>query len=505
MNEFHPLLKRLIKKHLQETKNTPEVDVFLEAVNRTFLSFERDKKITEHAFEVSEKEYQNVLTDLKAQYFLKEESISKIKDTLKQLDSSNEKVLDQSDDLIQIIDLLQKQVRIQKDLEQTLIDSKNYAESAARAKSDFLSVMSHEIRTPLNAIIGNIHILKQDEHLDSQVESIETLELSSHNLLSLINDILDFSKMEDGKVYFSSHSIDLHKLVKDIVSTYTVKALEFQNELTYTIASNTPIAVLGDQVRLNQILGNLISNAIKFTSKGKVELKVVLEKEDDDFYDIKFSVFDSGVGISERDQKLIFERFTQVDATDKREHGGSGLGLTITKKLLELQGSRIEVSSELNKGSEFFFTLKLAKDKSSKDKKPGDASKLDKEVSLAGMKILLVEDVTFNVIVIKKILTKWGVEVEVAENGQVAVEKVGDKTFDLILMDIQMPVMDGYAATKEIRKMGINTPVVALTASVSIESEEAAKASGMNDYLTKPINPKDLKEVLFKMTKGRNN
>ncbi len=498
MNEFHPLLKRLIRKHLSEKKDVSDISTFLEAVNRTFLSFERDKKITEHAFEVSEKEYQGVLTDLKAQYSLKEASILKIKDALKQLDSKNEKVLDKSDDIIQIIEILQKQIRIQKDLEQTLIDSKENAEKAARAKSDFLSVMSHEIRTPLNAIIGNIHILKEEDHLDSQKESIETLELSSLNLLSLINDILDFSKLEDGKVYFSKHSIDLKKLVEDLVSTYKVKALEHQNELTCHWAKGTPSAVLGDQVRLNQILGNLISNAIKFTSNGKIGLHVSLEKEDADMCYLKFSVKDTGIGISERDQKLIFERFTQVDTKDNREHGGSGLGLSITKMLLELQGSKIQLSSVLGQGSEFYFTLGLEKDKTILNDSSSRQSSINQESSLEGIKVLLVEDVSFNVIVIKKILSKWGVDVDVADNGKVAIDKVLADKYDMILMDIQMPIMDGYEATREIRKMGVQIPVIALTAAVSLETEKAALDSGMNDYLTKPVNPKDLKEVLLK-------
>ncbi|AWV99094.1 response regulator [Arcticibacterium luteifluviistationis] len=496
--ERHKLLQKQIRKFIDgDNVNLDGLDDFFTAVNNSYASFDRDKKITEHAFQVSEREYQEVMDNLKKENELKKASIQKVKHTLIELDSKNASFLDESEDLIEIIDFLQEQVQIKNELETTLIAAKENAEKAALAKSNFLSVMSHEIRTPLNAIIGNIHILKQEPHLPSQEDFIDILQVSAFNLLSLINDVLDFSKIEEGKVNFIKKPLELRSIAEIVKATNKFKAAEKENEIIVSVSDDIPKVLLGDDVRLNQILNNLMSNALKFTNKGMVYLDLSLDRQEGSEIFVNFSVKDSGIGIQEDSIEKIFERFTQADSNTTREFGGSGLGLTIIRKLLNLQDSEIHVESEYGKGARFYFTLAF----STLTKEDGTtivSGDLDAKCPLEGKTVLLVEDVKFNVLVAQRMIEAWGMKVDLAENGQIAVGKVGETTYDVILMDLQMPVMDGFTATKNIRKMGITTSIVALTASVSVDSQTEVINCGMNDYLTKPFNPKDLKRALQK-------
>jgi signal transduction histidine kinase/CheY-like chemotaxis protein len=423
-----------------------------------------------------------------------------MKQMLVELDSSNVGKISESDDLIEIVDILQTQILVKNELEYTLIKAKEDAEKAANAKTDFLSVMSHEIRTPMNAIIGNIHILKQEEHLESQEEFIETLHISSQNLLSLVNDILDFSKIEDGKVHFNERPIHLKELLEEIKATNRFKANEKENQIVMDFDSKLPELVLGDAIRFNQVLNNLISNALKFTNKGEVTIEAKLNSQTDTHWKIDFAVIDNGIGIKKEDQANIFGRFSQVNSENNREHGGSGLGLTIIRRLLNLQDSEINVESEYGKGSRFYFTLAMKK-ASDTDKKEVKESSMNKSSMLAGVRVLLVEDVKFNVLVAKKMMQNWEIVIDLAENGKIALDKVLSNQYDVILMDLQMPIMDGLTASREIRKLGSNIPIIALTASVSVDAETRAMESGMNGYLTKPFNPKDLFSAIQKAVK----
>lgn len=495
--DLHPLLAKQIAKHLGEGAiDNPEFASIIKVVSASYDSYERDKKITEHAFEISEKEYQDVLLDLKKENTLKKESIEKVKETLIILDEKNASNIKDSDDLVEIIELLNAQVGIKNELEQTLVMAKENAEKAAKAKSDFLSVMSHEIRTPLNAIIGNIHILKQEVHLPHQEEFISTLHIAAQNLINLINDILDFSKIEDGKIRFENKSFSLKNLLNDVRSTNKFKADEHENKINLNIDQNVPDLVMGDSLRLGQLMNNLVSNAIKFTSKGEININISVVGESQDPAYVKFSVVDNGIGIEKDNIVKIFERFTQANSNITREHGGSGLGLAIIKKLLVLMDADICVESEFGKGSNFYFTLPFVKDQSvtiaEKVTDCGENTLLD------GVKVLLVEDVKFNVLVAKKMMENWKINIDLAENGLVAVEKAKNNNYDVILMDLQMPIMDGLSATKKIRELGINTHIIALTASVSNDTQTEVYTCGMNNYLTKPFNPKDLFEAIKK-------
>ena len=374
--------------------------------------------------------------------------------------------------------------------EEALVKAKMIAEHSAKAKSNFLSVMSHEIRSPLNAIIGFIHLLSSEEYLPDQEEYIRAISVSSANLLSLINDILDFSRIDEGRIEFNSTRIALRELVEKIKLSNSFAANDRGNELTVEYGADLPGFVQCDEVRLSQILNNLVSNAVKFTHRGKVTIEVTKQGETANRETIRFVVKDTGIGIAPQSQGRIFERFTQANSDIDRRYGGSGLGLAIVKKLLQLQGSDIYVESELGKGSIFSFSLDMGKDIVA----PPSTEPISEEVQadLTGVRILLVEDMPFNQLMATAMLKQWNAVVDLADNGQIAVDLCQQHKYDLVLMDLQMPVMDGISAVKAIRCFDSHIPVIALTASASVEMQDEIRRSGFHEYIAKPFTPSNL-------------
>jgi PAS domain S-box-containing protein len=384
--------------------------------------------------------------------------------------------------------------------EMELIKAKVRAESTARAKEQFLSTMTHEIRTPMNAVIGMTHLLLQESPKPEQVGTLNTLKFSAQSLMTLINDILDFNKIEAGKIEFEAVDFHIKDLLSNIEQSFSYKAIEKGIDLELFISAQIPDIVVGDPVRLTQVLSNLINNAIKFTDNGSVTVKLRLDAEDKEEVQINFSVEDTGIGIPEDKLESIFEAFMQVSTDTTRRYGGTGLGLAISKRLVELQNSRIQVVSEVDRGSCFSFSLVFRK------------SKLEKVVSLPGIQmpaatqalksvaLLLVEDRDINRMVATKFLKQWGIEPDFAMDGLDALEKAQRRNYDLILMDLLMPVMDGYEATQQLRMLPNyqKTPIIALTASALHEEKDRAFVAGVTDYITKPFNPNELYEKLIK-------
>ncbi|WP_448700144.1 ATP-binding protein [Mucilaginibacter sp. AW1-3] len=377
--------------------------------------------------------------------------------------------------------------------EAELIKAKELAEQAAIAKSQFLSTMSHEIRTPMNAVIGFTHLLLQHEPRPDQQEYLNILKFSSENLLVLINDILDFNKIEAGKIEFESVDFNLSRLIDNIRLAQAQRAQEKNIKLKLMMDEDLPNAVIGDPIRLGQILTNLISNAVKFTQEGKVVITASLAERQKDHTIIDFEVEDTGIGIAPDKLDHIFESFTQASSDTTRKFGGSGLGLTISKRLLELQGSHIKVKSELGKGSVFSFSMKF---KNSTKQLAPVLEDIQDIKSLRGTRILIAEDNQINVLLAKQFMKQWDVDCDVAENGIIAYQLIQTNNYDLVLMDLQMPEMDGYETTQKVRQLPdpkyAELPIIALTASAMLDIKDKAFESGMNDYVSKPFNPDDL-------------
>ncbi|QHT68867.1 PAS domain S-box protein [Rhodocytophaga rosea] len=388
-----------------------------------------------------------------------------------------------------------------KKWEEELMRAKQQAEETALTKQQFLSTMSHELRTPMNAVIGLTHLLLLENPLPDQVENLQMLKFSSENLLALINDILDFSKIEAGKVSLENVNFSIRSLVISIINSLQLKANEKGIALVMRIDEQIPQLVTGDPVRLTQILNNLLSNAIKFTQKGSVTLSIALEQVLSNHVQLHFSVTDTGIGIPADKLTHIFESFSQAGNDTTRKYGGTGLGLAITKRLLELQGSTIQVESTLGEGSTFYFSLKIGSTIAGQEKASLYAN-TEKFITLESLRLLLVEDNEINQMIATKFLTKWNIYPDYANNGREAVEKVKQNHYDVILMDLQMPEMNGYEATHTIRSFGEERfkqiPIIALTADAVIDVKERAIAAGMSDFITKPFNPDELYQKLVR-------
>ncbi|MHB0755028.1 ATP-binding protein [Polaribacter sp. M15] len=370
-------------------------------------------------------------------------------------------------------------------------DFREEAIEASKAKSKFLSTMSHEIRTPLNAVIGLSHILSDNNPRKDQVENIKALHYSGKILLNLLNNVLDFSKMQSKKIDLDSIPTDLLSATKQIQKIHETSCLKKGIQMHLEIDEDIPIIWL-DIVRFNQVINNLVTNAIKFTKKGSVTLRIRKIAQKEDSVTLLTEVEDTGIGIPKDKQDTIWEAFTQASTTTNRLYGGTGLGLPIVKNIVNAMGAEVKVDSLQNKGSRFYFqiTVKIA---SSQDYKNNTVKK---QHNFKDKTILLVEDNLINVMVAKQILEKAGLIIDVANNGLIAVNMVKEKNYDAILMDIQMPVMDGYKASTEIRKFNTNTPILALSASVFMEVKDKINNSGMNGFIFKPFEPKDLLDKL---------
>lgn len=376
----------------------------------------------------------------------------------------------------------------------SLRKAKDQAETASKAKTDFLSTISHEIRTPLNAVVGISHFLMNENPRSDQKESLESLQFSAEHLTSLINDILDYNKLESGAIEFEYTDVNMRQLAQKIIKAHSTIAKEKNIRLSLDIDEKIHQLVLADSTRIYQIINNLINNALKFTSKGFVKLSLILLEETDKTQIIRIEVSDSGIGIPADKHDLIFERFTQAGSSTTREYGGTGLGLAIIKRILRMVDSDIYIDSEVGKGTKFWFDLGFIK-VLTPQVDPEVQDETDSNV-LENKRILLVEDNQMNIMVAEKFLKKWKLNVEVAMNGAEGVAKVDNNSYDLILMDLQMPVMDGYNATRLIREFDKDTPIIALTASALLKVRQDVLAAGMNDYITKPFDPQELKRKL---------
>ncbi|AHM58906.1 multi-sensor hybrid histidine kinase [Flammeovirgaceae bacterium 311] len=371
--------------------------------------------------------------------------------------------------------------------------AKEAAEHTARVKSEFLSSMSHEIRTPMNIILGLSKLLLKEKGLSSMVrENIDAIRFSSENLLAIVNDILDLSKIEAGKLSITNSSFDVRDLVRKHVNFIKVYAGEKKLDVQVSIDEDIPPLLLGDAVRLNQVFMNLTGNAIKFTKKGRVIVYAELTRKQEDQAWVRFSVSDTGIGIPAEKIQFIFEQFNQLQAGEEMTaKSGTGLGLTISQRLVHLMGGHIEVESVMGIGSTFSFELPFTIVKHTTQQVIATPGRAVQHADLSGILVLLAEDNSMNQFYARQLLSSWNVQVDIANNGIEVVEKARNQKYDIILMDLQMPVMDGLEALKKIRtttSLNHRTPVICVSADAFEETRKKAMDHGMDDFLTKPIN-----------------
>ena len=379
-------------------------------------------------------------------------------------------------------------------------DATLIAENAVKAKQQFLSNMSHEIRTPMNAIIGFTKVVLKTDLSAKQKEYLSAIKLSGDALIVLINDILDLAKVDAGKMTFEKVPFKLAASISAMLHVFETKIQEKNLELVTEYDTNIPKVLLGDPVRLHQIILNLVSNAIKFTSKGKITVSVILLDENDENATVEFAISDTGIGIEESKIDAIFDDFQQATTGTSRLYGGTGLGLAIVKQLVEPQGGSVAVKSKDGEGSTFSFILTFPKTNIDAEL---ETEMVELETEIRSVKVLVVEDMPLNQLLMKTLLDDFGFERDIAENGKIAVEKLEKESYDIVLMDLQMPIMNGFEATEYIRNtMKLNIPIIALTADVTTVDLAKCKAVGMNDYIAKPVDERILYSKIVGLVKN---
>lgn len=403
---------------------------------------------------------------------------------------------------IQKIIAIDSDISERKEVEFELIKAKHKAEKLARTKEEFLANMSHEIRTPMNAIIGMAELLRETKLDNKQQEYLKSIRFASENLLTLINDVLDLAKMEAGEMRFESVEFDIRQLLDSITGMLHFRVNEKRLSLECNIEDGVPTLVKGDPTRLNQILINLLSNAIKFTEQGQIGIGVKVLDKKEQTVKLQFDISDTGIGIPKSKHKSIFGSFTQGESETTRKYGGTGLGLSIVKKLIDLQGGTIKLESEVGKGSTFSIVIEMETANAAELNKVQDDKYTKNGQDLSGVSVLIVEDNELNQVLAIEFLNKAKAKSEVAKNGKEAVEMVKKGKFDIVLMDIQMPEMDGYQASRKLRSEGYEVPIIAMTAHAFQGEREKCLSAGMDDYLTKPIRFEKMVEIMAKALKS---
>ena len=375
---------------------------------------------------------------------------------------------------------------------------------AAKSKDEFLSTMSHEIRTPLNAVTGISNILLMENYLPAQADNLKALKYSSEHLLGLINDLLDFDKIKSGKVKIVKSNFSLSIFLENIKSHFSLRAKEKGISFRVVCDESIPNYIIGDKLKLTQVVKNLLSNSLKFTEKGGITLSLKKVEQNSKKVKIRFKVIDTGIGIPKKKLSSIFKSFVQASADTSIKYGGTGLGLPISKKLLNLQGSDLKVKSKEGKGAEFSFLIEY-KIKSSGHFEEKEEVKFKTNFNELNINVLVAEDNKMNVLILKKFFSNWGVDATIAQNGQEAIERIKEKRFDIVLMDLQMPILDGYQATRAIRNLKncekSSVPIYALTAFAQTDIKEKTEHFKMNGFMSKPFDPEKLYRLLKKYSK----
>lgn len=377
---------------------------------------------------------------------------------------------------------------------------------ASKAKDEFLSTMSHEIRTPLNAVTGLSNILLMEDYLPEQAENLKALKYSGEHLLGLINDLLDFNKIKSGKLRIAEKDFSLKHFLENINSHFKLRTKEKGLRFNLVKQRDVPTNVIGDQLKLAQVVKNLLSNSLKFTEKGSVSLFVTNLGVDENKVKLEFKVVDTGIGISKNNQHAIFESFMQAKTETSIKYGGTGLGLSISKKLLELQNSSLKVESDSGKGATFTFVIDYKVSNRLNLYEP-EMVKMQPDYNPLNIKVLVAEDNKMNVLILKRFFMKWQVTFDVAENGREVLGHLEKADYDIILMDLQMPILDGYQTTKIIRNLTTpksKIPIVALTAFAQTDIKEKTVHYKMNDFLGKPFDPTKLYNILKSYGKAGN-